>query len=52
MCEKMNKKNCNNDTRQEEIEWYALSLAGAVRGIEDDAIPDYTEADFKEKWTR
>jgi hypothetical protein len=36
-------------SRQEDLEWYDISLAGAMRGIEDDAIPDYTEADFKEK---
>jgi hypothetical protein len=37
-------------SRQEDLEWNAISLAGAMRGIEDDAIPDYTETDFKEKW--
>jgi len=38
------------DSRQEELEWQEFSLVEASRGIEDDDIPDYTEADFKEKW--
>jgi len=36
--------------RQEDLEWYDFSLAGAVRDIGDGDIPDYTDADFKEKW--
>lgn len=39
-----------DDSRQEELEWQEFSLIGASRGVDDDDIPDYTEADFKEKW--
>jgi hypothetical protein len=45
----INKAKRDTASRQEDLEWYELSLAAAVRGIEDEDIPDYTEADFKEK---
>ena len=35
-----------NDDEQ----WKKFSLANAMRGLESDEFPDYTEADFKEKW--
>jgi hypothetical protein len=44
------KKTKNGDSRKEDTEWRDFSLAGALRGMEDDDFPDYTEADFKEKW--
>ena len=43
-------KNDSSGSRQEDLEWYELSLAEAARGIEDDDIPEYTDSDFKEKW--
>jgi hypothetical protein len=43
-------KNGSSDSRQEDLEWYDLSLAEAARGIKDDDIPEYTDSDFKEKW--
>lgn len=46
----MSKAKSDTASRQEALEWYDLSLAAAVRGIGDEDIPDYTEADFKEKW--
>ncbi|MCP5104245.1 MAG: DUF2281 domain-containing protein [bacterium] len=46
----MNKAKSEAASRQDDLEWYNLSLAGAARGIDDEAIQDYTGADFKEKW--
>jgi hypothetical protein len=43
-------KNGSSDSRQEDLEWYELSLAEAARGIEDDDIPEYTDSDLREKW--
>lgn len=31
-------------------EWRALSLEQAMRGLDDDNLPEYTEADLIEKW--
>ena len=31
-------------------EWSEFSLAQAMRGLEDDDLPEYTDADLKEKW--
>ncbi len=36
--------------RMEEIEWSHLSLANAVKDIEDEKEEEYSEADLKEKW--
>lgn len=33
--------------RQEELDWSTYSLASAMRGMEDENIPNYTEADLK-----
>ncbi len=33
--------------RQEEKAWSHLSLAGAMRGMEDEDTPDYTASDLK-----
>ncbi len=44
------KKRIRREARLEELEWSEISLEAACRDIEDDDIPDYTEADFKEKW--
>ena len=44
------KKAENGDSREEDTEWRNFSLAGALRGMEDDDFLDYTDADYKEKW--
>lgn len=31
-------------------EWSEFSLAQAMRGFADDELPEYTDADLKEKW--
>lgn len=36
--------------REEDTDWSELSLATALRGLEDEAWPQYGEEDFKEKW--
>lgn len=36
--------------RQEDARWSELSLGSALRGLEDDAWPEYNEEDLKEKW--
>jgi len=34
-------------TRKDELDWSTFSLASAMRGMEDEDIPTYTEADLK-----
>lgn len=39
--------------KQESVEdkhWSDFSLNQAMEGLEDDDLPEYTEADLKEKW--
>ena len=36
--------------RKEDLDWSHLSLAAAMRDIEDEATPIYDESDLKEKW--
>ena len=36
--------------RQEDYDWARLSLQAALSGMEEDIWPEYSEADFKEKW--
>ncbi len=36
--------------RQEDARWSELSLGAAFRGLEEDAWPEYSEQDLKEKW--
>lgn len=37
-------------SRKEEREWSHFSLKSAVEGLEDDVLPEYSDADFIEKW--
>ena len=37
--------------RDQDDDWTHLSLAAALRGLEDDAWPDYTAEDLLEDWT-
>jgi hypothetical protein len=46
----MSKAKNDTESRQEDLEWYDLSLAGALHGMDDEVIQDYMESDFKEKW--
>jgi protein-disulfide isomerase len=34
----------------ENQEWSDFSFAQAMRGLEDDGIAEYTDADLKERW--
>ncbi len=36
--------------REEEAGWSELSLAAALRGLEEEVWPEYSEEDLKEKW--
>ena len=36
--------------REEDTVWSELSLRAAMRGLKDEAWPEYGEEDFKEKW--
>ena len=35
---------------KENWQWTDFSLAQAMKGLEDEETPEYTEADLKEKW--
>ncbi len=39
-----------DEAEAEEKLWTDFSLTQAMRGLEDDDTPEYTEADLKEKW--
>ncbi len=36
--------------RKEDLDWSHLSLATAMRDIEDEDVPIYDESDLKERW--
>ena len=36
--------------RKEDLDWSRLSLAAAMRDIEDEDLPTYDESDLKERW--
>lgn len=36
--------------RKEDEEWSQLSIAAALRGLEEEQWPSYNEGDLKEKW--
>ena len=36
--------------RKEDWDWSHLSLAAAMRDIEDEDVPIYDESDLKERW--
>ncbi len=36
--------------RQEDLEWFNLSLKSAMREIADEDGPTYNESDLKERW--
>ena len=36
--------------RPEDTSWLRLSLDSALRGLEADEWPDYTDSDFMERW--
>ncbi len=43
-------KSQNETAQKEEREWNNFSLKSALRDMEDDEFPPYTDADFIEKW--
>jgi len=40
----------NNGSRTEDDEWSYFAFSQAMRGLEDDDMPEYTDADLKERW--
>jgi|YNPMSStandDraft_2_1061718.scaffolds.fasta_scaffold06276_2 hypothetical protein len=43
-------KYAESKQRQEDVEWSALSLKVALRGMEDEDTSDYEHVKFVEKW--
>jgi hypothetical protein len=37
-------------SQKEEREWNHFSLKSAMKGMEDDVFPEYSESDYIEKW--
>ncbi|MCY7345380.1 MAG: DUF2281 domain-containing protein [Pyrinomonadaceae bacterium] len=46
----LSQKAMRGETETEEKVWSDFSLIQAMRGLEDDDTPEYTEADLKVKW--
>ncbi len=46
----LSQKAIRGETENEEKLWTDFSLTQAMRSLEDDDTPEYTEADLKEKW--
>ena len=46
----LSKKAKRENSRQEDLEWFNLSVTSAMRDLEDEDSPIYDEADLKEKW--
>lgn len=46
VAQKAEKTNSDDEKKQ----WTEFSLNQAMKGLEDEEIPEYTEADLKEKW--
>ena len=40
----------HQNVAEEDEQWQDLSLSQAMKGLEDEASPEYTEADLKETW--
>ena len=38
------------DHQKKNDDWSDFSIGQAMRGLEDDNLPEYTEEDLKEKW--
>jgi len=37
-------------SRKDDIQWSEFSIGNALRGMEQEAVPEYSEADLKERW--
>ena len=46
----LSQKAMRGEAETEDKLWAGFSLTQAMRGLEDDNTPEYTEADLKEKW--
>ena len=43
-------KSVQEGTEKENQDWSRFSLDQAMKGLENDDLPEYTPADLKEKW--
>ena len=46
----LTKKAKQENSRQEDLEWFSLSVTSAMRDLGDEESPIYDESDLKEKW--
>ena len=46
VAQKVERQNSENEDKQ----WTEFSLNKAMKGLENEETPEYTEADLKEKW--
>lgn len=46
----LTKKAKRENSRQEDLEWFNLSVTSAMRDLDDENDPIYGESDLKEKW--
>ena len=46
----LTKKAKQENSREEDLEWFNLSVTSAMRDVEDGDGPVYDESDLKEKW--
>ncbi|MFQ5637477.1 MAG: DUF2281 domain-containing protein [bacterium] len=46
----LTKKAQRENSRQDDLEWFNLSVTSAMRDLGDEDSPSYDESDLKEKW--
>ena len=46
----LTKKAKRENSRQEDLEWFSLSVTSAMRDMADEDGPIYDKSDLKEKW--
>ncbi len=46
----LSQKLANGEAASEDDKWQRFSLAQAMKGLEDEDSPEYSEADLKERW--
>ena len=46
----LSQKVTNGEAASEDAAWQRFSLAQAMKGLDDEESPEYSEADLKERW--
>ncbi|MGZ8846114.1 MAG: DUF2281 domain-containing protein [Pyrinomonadaceae bacterium] len=46
----LSQKVANGEAVSEDAAWQRFSLAQAMKGLDDEESPEYSEADLKERW--